>query len=447
MQKSYPQNWIQAATIRTRQLLALVSFCHQHRINDKAFQRRCCFTFVNTVLFLMQKTVRSIQTHIHSFFESLGQFCPGLTPSAWSHARLKLRHSAFIDLNEQAVIQVVYGDRSHPQLRLWRGHRLLAIDSSLVRLPQQEKLGQEFGWVECSNQQGETGRYPQARLSAMTDVLNRIAVQTFFEPWTQGERELAREHIQRLEPWDLVLLDRGFAEYYLWACFVHADRHFVCRCQANTFAIVNRLFQANQEGRSVETDLVARPELRKELEAAGLPIRLRLRFVTVRLSTGELEVLATNLLDEVLYPTEEFSALYHCRWGVETYYGLLKSRLDLGHFTGLTPEAVRQDVYSTVFVSNLESILTAPANQQLQERSAELKHRQQVNHAVSFHSIKSHIIDLLAGPQPLPQVLDQLHELFLANPTTVRSERKIPRRKPSAWRSYYHQRCRKKTVF
>ena len=446
MQEIHPANWIDQTLILSRQLLVEESFCHQHRINDKVFKRRRCFTFENTALFLMQKTVRSIQTHIHSFFEEL-ELCPGPTRTAWSHARLKLRHSAFVALNDRAVLQVVYADRAHPRLRLWRGHRLLAIDSSLVRLPNQEKLGQEFGWVECSNQNGETGRYPQGRLSVLTDVLNRIGVETFFEPWGKGERELALEHIKRLEPWDLALLDRGFAEFYLWACFVQANRHFVCRCQANTFAIVKRLFQENQGGASVEVDLFAHRELKKELEEAHLPTVLRLRFVTVRLSTGELEVLATNLLDEALYPTEEFAELYHCRWGVETYYGLLKSRLDLGNFTGTTPEAVRQDVYSTVFVSNLESILTAPANEQLQEQSAPLQHRQQVNHAVSFHAIKSHLIALLASQQPLPQVLKQLQELFLANPTTVRLERKVPRRKPSAWRSYYHQRCIKKTVF
>jgi hypothetical protein len=58
-------------------------------------------------------------------------------------------------------------------------------------------------------------------------------------------------------------------------------------------------------------------------------------------------------------------------------------RLDLGNFSGYTAEAIRQDVYSTVFVSNLEAILIAPANQQLQEDSAPLMYRQQVNHVVS----------------------------------------------------------------
>jgi hypothetical protein len=42
-----------------------------------------------------------------------------------------------------------------------------------------------------------------------------------------------------------------------------------------------------------------------EFRRAGLPESITVRLVTVRLETGELEVLATNLLDETLYPTAE----------------------------------------------------------------------------------------------------------------------------------------------
>lgn len=440
-----PSVWRDESLGRTRQFMAQESFCHQHRVHEKDFTRKRCLTFMISMLILLQKTIRSMQVHMHSFFDGLEQKAP--TASAWSQARLKLRHTAFIALNEKAIVEVVYRDRTHPHLRLWTGHRLLAMDSSLVRLPNEEKLGQEFGWVECQNQTEHSSRYPQARLSALTDVLNRIAIETRFEPWAIGEREVAREHIQRLEPWDLTLLDRGFAEYFLWACFVAAARNFVCRCQANTFAVVNQLFQENQAGGSVVVELRPHRELAKELPSAGLPTVLKLRFVTVRLATGDLEILATTLLDEQLYPTECFQELYAKRWGIETYYGLLKGRLDLGHFTGLSAEAVRQDVYSTVFVSNLESLLVAPANQQLQEQTSLLKHRQQVNHAVSFHAIKSHLLALLASQEPIPQVVEKLQRLFLANPTTIRPERVVPRKKPSAWRSYYHQRQVRKAVF
>jgi len=92
--------WSEEILIRTRRLLVEKTFCHKHRINDKAFTRRRHFTFANSMLFLMQKTVRSIQKHLHSFFDALGQPSPGLTPSAWSQARLKLSYTAFSALNE-----------------------------------------------------------------------------------------------------------------------------------------------------------------------------------------------------------------------------------------------------------------------------------------------------------------------------------------------------------
>jgi hypothetical protein len=183
------------------------------------------------------------------------------------------------------------------------------------------------------------------------------------------------------------------------------------------------------------------------MRRAGLPGSITVRLVTVRLETGELEVLATNLLDETLYPTAEFAELYHQRWGIETYYGLIKSRLDLENFSGLSAEAIRQDLYSTIFLSNMESILIQSAQAQLSRASEERKNPAQVNHAVSFHALKSQMVALLLNHQPVSEVLLKLERLFLANPVSSRPGRKVPRRKQSAWRSYHYQRNTRKSVF
>jgi len=462
---------VENAITTTRDLISQKLFCQRHRAQQRDFTRNRQLPFMKTMVLLLQKTTRSIQAHLHSFFEALGQCREVVTPSAWSQARLKLRHTAFIELNEEAVLKVIYpssppkpvastlkeseeavlqGVEPQPgsfSVHRWRGLRVLAIDSSLVRLPNEERIGQEFGWVECSNENGVYGRYPQARLSVLTDVLNRIALQTFFVPWAQGERELAIQHIQCLQPEDLSLLDRGFGGYEVFAHFVKAKRWFVCRCPKSSFAAVNQVFKENREGQSAQVTLRPDRHHLAQIREAGLPEEITIRLVTVRLSTGELEVLATNLLSEELYPTACFAQLYGHRWGIETYYGLVKGRLDLENFSGLSPEALRQDVYSTIFLSNLESILTRPANEQLQEQSRDLKNRQQVNHAVCFHSIKSHMIALLLSQEPVSQVVEKLQQLFLDNPTAVRPERKTPRRKHSDCRSYQYQRNIRKSVF
>jgi hypothetical protein len=402
---------------------------------------------MNVVVMLLQKTVRSVQLHLHDFFAALTPDTPSVSASSWCEARLKLRHTAFIELNERAIVEAVYGQQSDFAVRRWKGHRLIGIDSSLIRLPNESALGKEFGWVQCSNQKGSSGRYPQARLSALTDVLNRIVLQTTFVPWQQGERDLAFQHVAQLEPEDIGILDRGFAAYELFAQFIARQRLFVCRCPSSSFGVVNQLFKDKEAGRSVVVKLRPSAAQLTKVRQGGLPEEITVRFVTVRLSSGELEVLATNLLDEQRYPTAEFGELYHCRWGIETYYGLIKSRLDLENFSGVSVEAVRQDLYATVFLSNLESVLTAPAQQQLRQKSEPLQHRQQINHAVSFHAIKSHIIQLLLSVQPISEVVAKLEDLFLNNPTCQRPGRKVPRKKQSAWRSYHYQRNTRKVVF
>jgi hypothetical protein len=448
MQNIASLNRASETTVRTtRESVHDESFCRRHRAGEQCFTRRRKLPFAHVMVMLLQKTVRSIQLHLHDFFAALGGEVPSAAASSWSEARLKLKHTAFIELNERAILEVAYGGQHDFAVRLWKGHRLLAIDSSLIRLPKEQALGEEFGWVESSNQAGSAGRYPQARLSALTDVLNRIVLEARFVPWHQGERDLALAHLPRMQPGDIGLLDRGFASYELWAQFIVQQRRFVCRCPRSSFSPINQLFAENQAGRSVVVTLPAEPKKRAEMRRAGLPETITVRLVTVRLETGELEVLATDLLEETLYPTDQLALLYPCRWGVETYYHLIKSRLDLENFSGLSAEAIRQDLHATIFLSNMESILVQPAQRQLQQNSQQRKHPAQVNHAVSFHALKTQIIRLLLSEEPIHQVLSKLERLFLDNPVSSRPGRKAPRQKKSAWRSYHFQRNIRKSVF
>src|SRR6266704_221385 len=171
------------------------------------------------------------------------------------------------------------------------------------------------------------------------------------------------------------------------------------------------------------------------------------RFLSVRLPTGELEVLVTSLLDESLYPTKEFLKVYHWRWNHETFYGVIKGRLDLENFSGQTAEAVRQDFHSTLLLCNVETVLTEPTTTALNEQTLGNEHPQQINHAVAFHALKDQLLALLYSDRPVEEVIEKLQRLFMGSPVSVRLHRKIPRRKLSLYRSYHFQRRVKKVVF
>lgn len=436
--------------IRTlREQLCDEGFIGRHRVRLEDFTRQRQLTFPIVMLFILQKTVKSIQRHLHEFLNELSSadlFEP-VTPGAWTHARAKLKHSAFIELNQKSVLPIIYGSAEGQEVQRWRGHRLLGIDGSLIRLPNSPDLLQQFTPVEGSNQSGQTVTYPEGRISVLYDLLNRVGLDGRLEPSQVGEVDLGIEQLAQAERGDVVLSDRGYAGYRYLAWHHKLGLNYVVRCSTGSFLPAQELFRKNRAGQSVVVKLFAPRSQHDELTGLGVPLQLTVRFVSVRLSTGLLEVLATSLLDESLYPTEEFAALYHSRWKHETFYGVVKGRLDLENFSGQTSEAVRQDFHSTVLLCNLESVLVGPTQSALQEQTAHHQHPKQVNQAVAFHAIKCELLQLLSSQTPIPKVIEKLQRLFIGSPVSVRRERKVPRQKVSLARSLHFQKRVKKAVF
>ena len=225
-----------------------------------------------------------------------------------------------MELNQEVLLPLVYSPEQAAQRRTWRGHRLLGVDGSSLRLPATAELLRIFGARTVTNQGGATGTcYPEARMSVLYDLLNDLALDARLEPGAMGEVDLALQQAAQLQPDDLLLWDRGFTGFVLMASVRQQGAHFLGRCSRASFLPAQELFRHNRAGRSVVTELFAPEDQRAELKRRGWPTRLRVRFVSVRLPTGELEVLVTSLLDPASYPTDDFLELYHCRWGHETY--------------------------------------------------------------------------------------------------------------------------------
>ena len=425
------------------------NFLARHRVRPQDFTRNRQLTFPVMMLFILQKTIKSIQRHLHEFLDELaqGEIFESVTSGAVTHARAKLKDTAFIELNRDCVLPTVYG--SERPIQRWRGHRLFGIDSSLMRLPDSEELGQAFGWKESSNQKGATGtRYPEGRLSVVYDLLNRIGHDLRLEPSTLGEVPLAMQQLEHLQPGDIEINDRGFSGYVYFAMVLQRGAHFIGRCSKGSFLAAQEMFRLDRANHSKVVWLFAPADQKAECRRLGLPLKMSVRFVSVRLPTGELEVLATSLLEEAYYPTEEFLTVYHWRWGHETFHLMLKGRLEVENFSGRTVEAVRQDVQATVLLTNLESVLSEPTQAALTERSTPQTQPLQVNHSTSYHALKFQVLDLLYRDIPARQVICQLMKLFEGSPVAVRPNRKAPRRRrPSFHRSYHFQRRVKKAVF
>lgn len=437
-----------ALVLALRERLDDPSFVGRHRVRAQDFTRRRKLPFLFLMLFILQKTAKSVQRHLHDFLDRLADDAQigRATPGALTHARAKLKHTAFIELSQECVLPAIYQAPDHAP-KLWRGHRLLGMDSSTLRLPNHPELRAAFTAVDVQCQFGGTGvGLAQGRISVLYDLLNRVGLDARLEASAVGEVALALQQLAQTRAGDVVISDRGYAGYHYLAAHQRLGLHWIVRCSKGSFAAARQLFKADQAGRSSVVVLTAPAADQAWMKREGWPLELTVRFVSVRLSTGELEVLATSLCQEDLYPTSEFLELYGRRWNHETFYLMLKSRLDLENFSGESAEAVRQDFYAAVLLCNLESILSAPAQEALAAQSRDHQHPKKINRSDSYHALKGRLFDLLESARTPEETLIELQKMFLASPVSAR-HRITKRKNPSPDRSYHYQKRVKKLVF
>lgn len=228
------------------------------------------------------------------------------------------------------------------------------------------------------------------------------------------------------------------------ALAVRANGDFLIRCHDNSFKRVNEMLTGKGPD-DVICEVTASQKVMADPKNKTLPKKLTVRFVRVTLDSGEYEVLITSLTDQQKYPLADFKELYYFRWGVETFYGILKTRLILENFSGYSVEAIQQDFHVAVLLTGVESILTEDAEEQLSRQHG--GHPKKVNKAVSFNAIKEHAFELFYSKAPQAEVLEELTELFTQNPTLIRKDRKPPRNNPSSHRILGFWKRQRKMVF
>jgi hypothetical protein len=437
-------------TIRT--LLTNADFHARNRVKPKYFTRKRVLTFSIVLILILQKSVKSLQLVLNEFFGQLSTFVSltvlTVSNSAFSQARQKLSHTAFIELHRTAVVENYYAD---DQYQTWQGFRLLGVDGSKIRLPDTPEIRKEFGVFAVKNQSGvELGEQPWALASVCYDVLNEIVLDAILAHGKAYEVDVAVKHLRYLRANDLLIGDMNYPSYQFLAelSVLRQKRgcHYLFRCSSGSFTPARELF-ATDERESVIVTLTVPKDKRREIKRLGLPQQITVRFVRVILDDGTVEVLVTSLIDERRYPTSLFKELYNLRWGVETLYDRIKNLLSLENFSGTTVEAVKQDFYATIFICGLEAILTEDASDILESKTPQNQYPQQVNKMVSFNTIKNHVIALLFSEEPASELCAKLTRLFLTNPVCVRKDRQVARKKTSPRAALHYQKRKRKFCY
>ena len=420
-----------------------MNFIERHRKSATDFTRACKLTFTVMFILILKKSIKSIQLILNEFILAENKDYT-VTAGAFTKARKKFKHTAFIELNED-IVEAYYKD---DDIKRYEGLRVVAFDGSRITLPNASEIKDEFGVRSIGNATGGgIGEYSRATFMSCYDVLNNIAIESTLGSCEAYEPDLADIMLHKLKPDDLAIFDRGFASYAFMANLINHKMAFIIRCPKSSFKSVQKMFDENAASEEIVTIKV--PYKHKEKIAKNkLPNEINIRLVRIILPTGEIEVLATSMYKLGLIKHDQFEYLYNTRWGVETYFSKLKGRLNLENFTGKSSESVKQDFWSTIFISNLETLMTEDIDNELAfATKTASKTKVKVNKSVSFNTIKNKAFDIFYYEADKRKIFEQLDKLFRMNLVSVRNDRKVPRVPFSNITSYNYQKRKRKHVF
>jgi hypothetical protein len=168
-------------------------------------------------------------------------------------------------------------------------------------------------------------------------------------------------------------------------------------------------------------------DIGRRMEEIG---HITLRMVKVPLPENQEEVLITNLPSEP-FGCQQIAELYHMRWGIETAYETLKDRLQIENFTGTKPILLLQDIYSTIYISNLAEDIIRDAEAELDEKERHRKHKMMINRTLSIGILKNDLIYILLETDARKQdeLFQQIYEDISKNLVPIRPDRHYHRTK------------------
>jgi hypothetical protein len=360
--------------------LCSTEFLHDARHPDHptAFSRCRKLPLATLVAVMLTGMRMSVQSELDTFFAHLrqqAQLIHVVSEQAFSQARAKLSLIAIPRLNDWLIARAEQ-DGFVPR---WHGLRLVAADGSTVRFGLRASHVKRAALAE------------QILFGLFLPGSDLMLAATLHSVGERGERQFLIEHLDRLSPTDLLLLDRGYPCRWLVAVLNHRAIKFCMRVdQSDTgFACVRDFLRS---GLTEQLVMLRAPDKQDAIDYECPRKPQSVRLVRHVGPNGEQRVLMTNLFDEKLYPASSFGELYHKRWGIEEAFKRLKHRLNLEHVTGLSQQAVAQDVSAKIVCDNLQALtaLTAHAD-------ADLPASERINHAYAHTALKPLLPILLLG--------------------------------------------------
>lgn len=389
-------------------------------LSNTDFTRSRKLPFERVAILIVKLCKKTLSFEIGSFFEDIGNTVP-CSVSAFCQQRMKLSPLFFNYWNK--VLVDSYYHYSGSAIKRWKQYRVIAADGSNISLINKDALRDYFG-----GQSNQSSFFVQAKTFYHYDVLNELIVAADIKPYRYGEMKMAHQAINDIESDMLTIYDRNFSNYKMIALHLwqETERKFIIRANEQHNWIKRFIATGDQ---NAQVTIYPTASMIEGLRKSGFVV-IKETGISVRLVRIELEknpiILITNLWEEEGHALDEFKELYHMRWSIETNIGTQKNILQLESFSGLSAEAVLQDFYATILVTNLHSVLIKDAQQTVQQTMKDRKYPVKINKNKSFGKLKQNIVKLFVN-QSVEHILLTLHCQFIRDVIPIRKGRSFPR--------------------
>ena len=249
---------------------------------------------------------------------------------------------------------------AHGELETFKGFHLTGVDGTRLACGNTPELIAEFG---CSGPKKDACT---ALATVAYDLIERVSFDCQIGSYSLSERDLLGRHLNRLEAFDarkfLIVADRGSPSYDLMGTMIDRNFSFLLRLSELWSDVISKLKD---------------DDVTLDYERNGKTCKFRALKINL---DGKFEYLVTNLDKDVL-SLDEAKRVYALRWGIETFYGFLKTELELENFSGKTKNAVLQEFYAAMTIANICQCFINDANYEIAARDSakNLKYKRQAN--------------------------------------------------------------------
>jgi hypothetical protein len=399
------------------------SFFKDFLFDKKHFTRSRALPFSTTGLMIVRLLKQSLKNELKGFYDDVckqDEVVNWVSDVALCKARQKIKYEFFSYLFKY-LSRWFY---KHKAGKRWFHFRLLGVDGSEFNLPSCKELLDKFGHHH-TNSIGT--RIPQARVSFLSDVLNKITIDALMEPFKTSEQEMLLSHLQCLSKGDLLTADANYGHFWILKKVLLTGADFCFRISRSSGFVKDFLASGEKQAVLQWFPSKSSKESCKKHGVCIKPIMVRL----VRIELGnETEILVTSLTNTQQYNYQDIKELYNARWATEEEFKKFMQRLLIEFFSSLKVNGVLQDFYANVFMQNLVSVLSHETNDEVFAQSKGLKYRQQINWTSALGDIRKRLVTLfLRGAKKVKDVLLSLYESFAINTDRIKPGRKFKRDK------------------